>query len=235
MARVVTSGATIVTPHRTEAELRKVLKDLCPEAKLTASEIKNLYWRLGAVIGRWSAEQNRLNTIRVARALTAISKNVTAATRVLSAHQTGIHDIRDIEVVSQLKIVLAADPQVGSFQKADELISSRENPAKLAHACLIAARNLKKQVGKSGRPQADWHDDFTALLFDIAKKSRTKPNLWKARSTDERGGWLFDAARRLESFLDQKMVTGGEEATGTRLDRSKRRLKQTDESVDYSV
>src|SRR6266480_3193802 len=68
MARVPTSGATSVTPHRAEAELRKVLKDLCPEAKFTASEIKNLYWRLGAVIGRWSAEQNRLDTIWAPRA-----------------------------------------------------------------------------------------------------------------------------------------------------------------------
>jgi hypothetical protein len=220
------SGATIVTPRRTEAELRKVLKDLCPGAKFTASEIKDIYWQLAAVIGRWSAEQNRLNTIRIARALTAISKDVTAAKRVLSAHQTGIHDIRDIEVVSQLKIVLAADPQVGSFEKADELITSQEDPVKLADACLIAARNLKKQVGKSGRPQADWHDDFTALLFDIAKKSGTQPNLWKDRSTDKRGGWLFKTARRLEAFLDPKMVAGGEEATGTRLDRSKRRLNQ---------
>jgi hypothetical protein len=224
MARLPTSGATTVTPYRTEAELGKVLKELCPEAEFSASAVKNLYWRLGAIVGRWSAEQNRINTLSVARTLTAISKNVAAATSALSAHQTGIHDIRDIEVVSQLKILLAADPQVGSFQKADELISSQENPAKLADACLHAARNLKKQVGKSGRPQAHWHDDFTVLLFDIAKKSGTQPNLWKDRSTDKRGGWLFKAARRLEAFLDPKMVAGGEEATGTRLDRSKRRL-----------
>jgi hypothetical protein len=235
MARVPTSGATTVTPNRTEAELRKVLGELCPEAEFSASSVKNFYRRLGAIIGRWSAEQNRLNSLSVARALTAISKNVAAAAGTLSAHQTGMHESRDIEVVSQLKIVLIADPEVGSLQKADEIISSREDPTKLAEACLIAARNLKNQVGKSGRPQADWHDDFTALLYDIAKKSGTQPNLSKHRSTGKRGGWLFDAARRLESFLDQKMVTGGEEATGTRLDRSKRRLKQTDESVDYSV
>ena len=113
-----------------------------------------------------------------------------------------------------------------SFQKADELISSQEDPEKLAHACLIAACNLKKQVGKSGRPQANWHDDLTALLFDVAKKAGIQPNLWKHRSTEKRGGWLFDSARRLEFFLDRKMVAGGEEATGTRLDRSKRRLNK---------
>ena len=226
MARVPTSGATTVKPHRTEAELGKVLKELCPEAEFSASEISDLYLRLGAIIGQWSAEQSRLDALSVASALTAISKNVAAATGSLSAHQTGIHDIRDIVAVSQLKIVLAADPQVGSFQKADELISSQEDPEKLAQACLVAARNLKKQVGKSGRPPAKWHDDFTALLFDIAKKAGIQPKLWKHRSTDKRRGWLFDSARRLEPFLDRKMVAGGEEATGTRLDRSKRRLNR---------
>jgi hypothetical protein len=235
MARVPTSGATTVTPNRTEPELGKVLEELCPEAEFSASAVKNFYRRLGAIIGLWSAEQNRLNSLSIARALTAVSKNMAAAAGTLSAHQTGMHETRDIEVVSQLKIVLIADPEVGSLQKADELISSQEDPTKLAEACLIAARNLKNQVGKSGRPQAAWHDDFTALLYDIAKKSGTQPNLSKHRSTGKRGGWLFIAARKLEDFLDPKMVTGGEEATGTRLDRSKRHLKQTAESVDYSV
>ena len=33
MARLPTSGATSVTPHRTESELGKVLKELCPEVE----------------------------------------------------------------------------------------------------------------------------------------------------------------------------------------------------------
>ena len=107
MARIPTSGATFVTPYRTEAELGKVLKESCPEAEFSASEIGELYLRLGAIIGQWSAEQSRLNALSVARALTAISKDVAAATGSLSAHQAGIHDIRDIVAVSQLKIVLA--------------------------------------------------------------------------------------------------------------------------------
>ncbi|MBR1287725.1 hypothetical protein JQ597_37305 [Bradyrhizobium sp. AUGA SZCCT0177] len=226
MARIPTSGATTVTPYRTEAELRKVLKELSPEAEFSASEVKNLYWRLGAIVGRWSAEQSRLKTLSIARRLTAISKNVAAATDTLSAHQTGIQDVRDIEVVSQLKIVLAADPEVGSFEKADELIGLQKDPAKLAEACLIAARNLKKQEGKGGRPPAQWHDDFTALLLDIAKKGDVQPTSWKDSVSDKRRGWLFDAARSLEPFLNPKMVVGGEEATGSRLDRSKERLKQ---------
>ena len=229
MARLPTSGSTTVTPYRTEAELGKVLKDLCPEAEFSASAVKRLYWRLGAIVGQWSAEQNRLNTLSVARALTEISRNVAGATGALSAHKTGIRDIRDIEVVSQLKIVLAADPQVGSFQKADELISSQADPAKLADACLVAASNLRKQVGKSGRPRFDWYDDFTAMLLQIAREAGVEPRLWKDRIEGDRGGWLFEAAWRLESFLHPDMVKGGAEACGTRLDRSKRRLNQTDE------
>ena len=74
MARVPTSGATFVTPYRTEAELGKVLKELCPEAEFSASEIGELYLRLGAIIGQWSAEQSRLNALSVARALTRSAK-----------------------------------------------------------------------------------------------------------------------------------------------------------------
>jgi hypothetical protein len=226
MARIPTRGATTVTPCRTEAELGKVLKELCPEAEFSAAEAKNLYWRLGAVIGRWSAEQNRLNALSVARALTAISKNVAAASGSLSAHQTGIRDIRDIEVVSQLKIVLAADPKVGSFQKADELISSQEDPAKLADACLIAARSLKKQVGRSGRPPFEWYDDFTKMLLQIAHEAGVEPRLWKDRIEDDLRGWLFEAAQKLESFLAPEMISESGDACGKRLERSKERLNK---------
>jgi hypothetical protein len=230
MARIPTSGATTVTPYRTEAELGKVLKELCPGAEFTESEISELHLRLGAVIGRWSAEQNRLNTLSIARRLTAISKNVAAAMGTLSAHQTGIRDIRDIEVVSQLKIVLAADPEVGSFQKADELVSSEEDPAKLADACLIAARKLEKQVGMNGRPPFDWYDDFMVMLLQIAHKAGVEPRFWKDRIEGERGGWLFEAAQKLEPFLDPEMISDSGEACGKRLERSKDRLKQGTEA-----
>jgi hypothetical protein len=234
MARIPTSGATVVTPHLPQTDFEKALQKLCPDAELSASVVGNFYGRLAAIIGRWAAEQQRMSALSVARALTKISKNVTAATAVLSAHQTGYRDSTDIEILSQLKIALAANPRVGSLQKADELISSKEDTAMIARACLIAARNLKTMVGKSGRPQADWHDDFTALLLDIAKETGITPNLWKDQRTDKRGGWLFEAARKLELFLNPDMVTGAGEATGKRLERSKQRLAQHKKALESS-
>jgi hypothetical protein len=235
MARIPTRGAAAATPYRPRNELGRALQELCPGAQFEAAVVRNWYEGLGAIIGRWSAEQQRFSTLSIARALIKLSKNVAAATDVLSAHQTGLRKSRDIEIVAQLKIALAADPQVRSLRRADELISSKRDHAMLAKACLLAANNLKTLVGNSGRPQADWHDDFTALLLDIAKATGTKPNLWKNQRTDQRGGWLFEAARKLEPFLNPDMLTGTEEATGKRLDRSKQRLAQRNNSGGKSL
>ena len=57
-------------------------------------------------------------------------------------------------------------------------------------------------VGKSGRPQPDWYDEFTALLLEIAKTAGVEPRLSKDRISGARGGWLLDAAQALETFLD---------------------------------
>jgi hypothetical protein len=235
MARIPTHGAASATPYLPQTELEKAIQELCPGAKLNASVLKNFYRRLAAIIGRWSAEQHRMSTLSIARALIKISKNLAAATDVLSAHQTGLRKSRDIEIVAQLKIALATDPQVGSLQRADELISSKKDHAMLAKACLLAAHNLKTLTGKGGRPQADWHDGFTALLLDIANETGVKPNLWKDQRTGKRGGWLFEAARKLEPFLNRDMLAGAEEATGKRLDRSKQRLGQRNNSGGKSL
>jgi hypothetical protein len=62
---------------------------------------------------------------------------------------------------------------------ADKLIASfRGDAAKLAHACLVAARDLKQTVGKSGRPQAEWHDEFVALLLEVAETAGVDPT-WR--------------------------------------------------------
>jgi hypothetical protein len=86
MARVPTSGAASVTPHRAEAELGKVLHELCPTAKFTPSEIKNLYGRLGAGVGEWTAEQTRPDAKKLASALAAISKNLNVIATTFGAH-----------------------------------------------------------------------------------------------------------------------------------------------------
>jgi hypothetical protein len=141
--------------------------------------------------------------------------------------RTGLHEIHDIAIVSQLATLLALDPEVGSRRQADQLIASfRGDAAKLAHACLVAARDLKRTVGESGRPQAEWHDEFTALLLDIAETAGAEPHSNKDRISGERGGWLLDTAQALEAFLDPQKRSPSAKACGKRLERSRTRLKQ---------
>jgi hypothetical protein len=122
--------------------------------------------------------------------------------------------------------MLALDPEVGSRERAIGLLSSfQKDAAKIAHACLIASALLKMKVGKSGRPQLDWHDEFTKLLQKIAKRAGINPQLWKDRDGGDWCGWLFEAAQRLQMFFPPAMHPPSGEAAGKRLERSQTRLK----------
>ena len=228
MARLPTSGATVATPVRGKADLRRVLIELCPDAQFSASDTDEFYGQLGRIIGHWSAGVDRLAIAPLIKTFEAMSKELKKATKILSGHETGLHEIHDIAVASRLAMILALDPEVGSRQQADKLIASfRGDAAKLAHVCLVAARDLKQTVvGKSGAPQQDWHDEFTALLLEVAGTAGVEPRLSKDRISDARGGWLFDAAQALETFLDPRMRSPSAEACGKRLERSMTRLQQ---------
>jgi hypothetical protein len=209
------------------ADLRNVLAQLCPDGKFSESDIREFYGRLMHIIGQWSAEENRLDIAPLAQTFTAMGQELKKVAEILSGHETGLHEIHDIAIVSQLATILARDPEVGSRRQADKLIASfRGDAAKLAHACLVAAYNLKQTVGKSGRPPPEWHDEFTALLLEIAETAGVEPHSNKDRISGERSGWLLDAAQALEAFLDPQMRSPSAEACGKRLERSRTRLKQ---------
>jgi hypothetical protein len=236
MARLPTSGSTVATPHLDQVELGNVLAQLCPDGKFSESDIKEFYGRLGRIIGQWSAEHDRLDIAPLAKTFTAMDKELKKVAEILSGHETGLHEIHDIKIVSQLAMILALDPEVGSRQQADKLIASfRGDAAKLAHACLIAAHDLKQQVGKDGRPRLDWYDDFIALLLEIAERSGVEPQLGRDRIAGGWYGWLLDAAQALEAFLDPQMHSPSAEACGKRLERAKktveRRVGQNQPSV----
>ena len=244
MARLPTSGARISTPFQSgpnprvlsEADLRDVLADLCPQTVFTKSDVEVFYSKLKYILGLWSAEHDRLDIAPLVKTFTAMGKELKKVAEILSGHETGLHEIHDIAIVSQLATILALDPEVGSRRQADRLIDSfRGDAAKLAHACLVAACDLKQAVGESGRPQAEWHDQFTALLLEVAETAGVKPNLSKDRISGARVGWLLDAAQALEAFLDPQMRSPSAEACGKRLERSKTRLKQKHRQNPSSV
>ncbi len=86
-------------------------------------------------------------------------------------------------------------------------------------------------VGKSGRPQQDWHDDFTDLLYRIADKAGIEPRFWKDREDGDWHGWLLEAAQKLESFFPPAMRSPSAKASGMRLWRSKLRLEKVQAST----
>jgi hypothetical protein len=236
MARLPTSGVTVSSPRRSKVHLREVLFELCPAGDFSKSDTEEFYRRLARIIGRWSAEDNRLDIASLAKTFTAMGKELMKVAKILNGHETGLHEIHDIAIVSQLAMILALDPEVGSRQQADKLIASfRGDAAKMAHACLVAASDYKRQVGKSGRPPPEWYDEFTALLLEVAETAGVEPRFNKDRISGERGGWLLDAAQALETFLDPKMRSPSAEACGKRLERSKTRLKQKHRQNPSSV
>jgi hypothetical protein len=236
MARLPISGVAVSSPRRTEADLRNVLAQLCPDGKFSESDISEFYGWLAQIIGQWSAEDNRLDIAPLAKTFTAMAKELKKVAEILSGHETGLREIHDIAIVSQLAMMLALDPEIGSRQQADKLIASfRGDAAKLAHACLVAARDLKQTVGESGRPQAEWHDEFVALLLEVAETAGVEPRLSKDRISGARVGWLLDGAQALEAFLAPQMRSPTAEACGKRLERSKTRLKQRHRQNPSSV
>ncbi|SRR6266849_9367673 len=227
MARLHTSGAVVCSPRRSVNELKSALDQLGVGNVLTDSELNDLHTELGSIIGKWMAEEERLEIAPVAKALLSIGRNLTEISTALDALNTGFHAEFDIEVAHLLARYLAVDPTIGSLDRAKGLLASLQAQATQAgHASLVAYADLSTQSGEPGRPRLDWYDDFTSLLLGLAAKGHIAPGLQKDRITEERSGWLFEAARVLESFLYPGMRSQSAEACGKRLERSKRRLKQ---------
>ena len=241
MARIPTSGETILSYYKLRTKLDPILVELCPGCVFDESVLDEIFWRLGSIAGAWIAERERLETRPLARALARIGRKLSAFSvdssrsidiDELSGHETGLRISRDIETVSALAAALAKNPDVGSIVAGNHRIATfLKNPTQtdaaiLATACIDAADDLRAQVGRSGRPKLDWYDDFTKLLLEIADKANIKPTFWKDRTTDERRGWLFETAQCLESFLHQDMRSPDGEACGKRLETSQKRLKR---------
>jgi hypothetical protein len=225
MARLPASGVAIATPFRDERELKRVLTELQIGYLFDESAIDELHWKLALIIGRWLSDQQRLEVSQVAKAFLSMASNLSEVSVVLRALEPGLSGDIETTVATRTAEYLALDPTVGSREKAEELLSAfQQDAARIAHVCLVAHADLPHRTEERGRQPLDWYDDFTALLLDIAAKGAIKPTLRKDRISGARSGWLFDAARALETFLYPQMRSPSAEACGSRLDRSKRRV-----------
>jgi hypothetical protein len=226
MARLPTGGAAICSPRREEGDLKRVLSDLGLAHVLDDTAVHHLYLKIGAILGRWQSERDRLEVSLVAKTLLSTAKNLGEASSLLSGHETGLRRSLEMAVTSQVAKYLALDPTVGSFPKAQALITTfQRDAARIAHVCMVARAALPDGPDKRGRRSLDWYDEFVALLLELADKAGVTPTLRKDRVTGVRSGWLLDAARTLETFLYPPMHSRTAEACGKRLERSRRRLQ----------
>src|SRR5262249_37031465 len=131
----------------------------------------------------------------------------------------------EIEVASRLARHLAMDPSSNPPEPYELLASFRREVDRVAHVAMVARADLPGGLEGPGRSALLWYDDFTALLLDIAKQAGVEASLRKDRITGARGGWLYEAATALESFLWPEMRSQSPEACGKRLERSLVRLR----------
>jgi hypothetical protein len=223
MARLASSCSQVVTPLRDEADLSTVLAELGVADAFDAKAIHGIHSDLGVIIGKWFAEQERLEVEPVASALLRMARNLSEVSQLMSGLETGFRTGFEIAVTSQLARYLALEPTIGT--KVHELMASfRQQSAQIGHVCMIAHADLSSQAGKRGRVPIEWYDDFTALLLKIAAKAGVEPRNTKNRITKTRSGWLIDAAMALETFFYREMRSPSKEACGKRLERSRNRL-----------
>lgn len=224
MKRLKTRGASVMTPRLNESDLKDALGKLGVIAVFGDAEIYKLYLSLAKIYGAWRSEQELTEAQPVAHALQNTGKNLIAASKILSGHETGLRGRADIEVTNYAVEVLALDTNIGSVDKAKQLLTElRDKAATVGQACMIAYEDLAAKQAKKIRAYS-WYDQFTSLLLDIAKKAGVKANLNKDRITQKRGGWLFEAAQALEPFLDPDMQSSSQEACGKRLERSRKQI-----------
>lgn len=225
MKRLPKSGASLLTPGRTEGDLKVALGELSAANSLDDVAIHDLYFRIAQICGSWFSEQEAAKVSPVSKALRLTGKSLLEASQLLSGHKAGLRTRVEIEATSQVAGILALDPSVGSLEEAKTLISRfQEEAAKIGHVCMVAYVDLNRKAPNEGRAPLLWYDEFTALLLDIAAKTGVDPTLGKDRITSARTGWLFEAAQALEPFLFKFMRSPSAEACGKRLERSRRRL-----------
>jgi hypothetical protein len=226
-------GATIALPYLNEAASEPVEVDfrnrvlrLCPEHSFDDETLTQLYLAFGAVIGKWLSEWGQPELVPIARRLASTARFLEQLAEGLAGVQTGLRQSEDIEFALLARRALSLNPLVGDSPHANEKLNSFQRQcSEMAQVFWVALKLLNEQHGKRGRPNLEWYDDFTAVLLKLAKLANIKPNLNKDRETGARGGWLFDAAQKLESFLYPPMRSDTLEACGKRLERSLKRLR----------
>ena len=188
-----------------------------------------IFFALSAVRGRYAQERGRPDVADVVARLRKLKAALDQATGILSALQPGFSraDDKTRVAVGTLIELLAINPEVGSPAKAHDTVATFLKLSNyLAEACAINVEELRRIRGEPGRPQYDWYDEFTDLLWAIAHHFGIKPTIETDRITGERKGPFLMLALLMEGFLLPEMRSSGPVTCAKRLERSLRRLRR---------
>ena len=112
MKRLLKRGASLLTPSRTEGDLKVALCELGAASSLDDAAIHDLYFRIAQICGSWFSEQEAAEVSPISKALRSTGKSVLEASQLLSGHKTGLRTHIEIEAISQLAGILALEPRM---------------------------------------------------------------------------------------------------------------------------
>ena len=150
MKRLPKSGASLLTPRRTEGDLKVALRELGAASPFDHAAIHDLYSRIAQICGSWFSEQEAAEVSPVSKALRSTGKSLLEASQLLSGHETGLRTRVEIEATSQLTGILALEPNVGSVGTPKHRPSFPEDAANTGGAAAQGNYRMAKLERFSG-------------------------------------------------------------------------------------
>jgi len=227
MARLSHKGVSIASLYELDTNLEKVVSDL-GLAKMSTSEMEEIRCKLQIVMGRGYGKlemsqklnpDNKRQTKNITATLAVIARHLQEAEQNLRGAETGDQQAHHTEVSLKVIEMLTANPEIriGAHEYLSDFCARLST---VAHACLVAAKDLGSTKGKAGRKAIGWYNDFTLLLASIAKQNGIRPTVTIDRETGEAQGRFLDITTGFEQLLLQSMRSPSKTARAKRLSRS---------------
>lgn len=133
MARFLRSGSSFSSLYEYETTLKHVISSLGfrPLSKKDETFVRS---KMGRAIGLWGKAEGdyqasgaKLNIGDIQQSLNGIATRLEEANEMLAAIEDGIHHTHVIEVVGQITLALAKNPEIGSVENAQKFLSDFRN------------------------------------------------------------------------------------------------------------
>src|SRR5260370_21424692 len=234
MARIPPRGQAFSTLYEIETSLSEVISRFGFLA-LSQRQEAAVREKIGRSIGLWQqsegiyqSEGSKLTVDDIQSTLAAIVTRLDDANAVLSAVETGLHHVHNIEVVAQISSALAENPTVGSIEAAHDFIMDFSSRSKVvAEGAKIAAALLNVRQSKQGRNKQILHDGFTETVVYVCELNSVRATLKTDRVSGRSTGRFLESARALEKLLPPRMRAPSATALAQRLTRSLRRIRSS--------